>query len=409
MRQALEIERDPAPVQHDRQQHHKAGDREEALAAWKAGEHGEQHQQERAQAARAEERDDPAVASAHPDEREDGQQNDGADHQRDGREEQCPEVGHLHAAPDERRSERHKGEQEEHLRRRLAIVEEAVAELDVQRGHGEAGGERGEESAPTHRLGGRVGGKGHAECVERLVVPPHADLPSHLVEQRDRDVSRARAEGRPQDEEPHDVAAKMRLSPDSPTPRASMLSTTMGRRMTSLMPLSSRSATREVGAWRVPHQRSQQDRIGGGESGAEDGRCGNRKPRSFQAARAISVAGSSVPGPRMASARRRRRRTSPTSIAIASLKSTSTSPSVAITLSVGDSRVRSTRPSPDGPSAAPTRRKIATCGRPVRSTAPERSDEIRITIPIRASAAVRDSCVIDGSMPRDWRAPPAAD
>src|SRR5205823_7043603 len=42
---------------------------------------------------------------------------------------------------------------------------------------------------------------------------------------------------------------------------------------------------------------------------------------------------------------------------------------------------------PDGPSTRPRSRKIATCGKPVRSTQPESKDETRTTIPISARVA----------------------
>ena len=108
----------------------------------------------------------------------------------------------------------------------------------------------------------------------------------------------------------------------------------------------------------------------------------------------MSAAGIRVPGPRISSASRRRCRSSPKSTPIASLKSTSNRPTVAMTWSVGDSSDRSTSPSPAGPSTAPTSRKIATWGSPVRSTAPERSAETRITMPTRASVAANCSWLI---------------
>ncbi len=76
---------------------------------------------------------------------------------------------------------------------------------------------------------------------------------------------------------------------------------------------------------------------------------------------------------------------------MASVNSTSTSASVAMTWSIGESSVSSTTPKPAGPSAAPTSRKIATSGSPVRSTAPESRDEMMMTIPTRARSAVKPS------------------
>ena len=104
--------------------------------------------------------------------------------------------------------------------------------------------------------------------------------------------------------------------------------------------------------------------------------------------------------PRMSAASRRCWRSSPMSTPMASLNSTSTRPSVAITCSAGESSVSSTSPSRPGPSSAPTSRKIATCGRPVRSTAPERSDETMMTIPISARTAVKLSWVMSDKYTR---------
>ena len=106
---------------------------EEPLAPGNSGEHRQQHQQQRAQAARAEQAMMPPVAPV------------------DSRAARAPAaappcappaprranssvraVGHLEPGPDEPGAERHEGEQQEHLRRRLAVVEEAVAQLHVE-------------------------------------------------------------------------------------------------------------------------------------------------------------------------------------------------------------------------------------------------------------------------------------
>jgi hypothetical protein len=110
----------------------------------------------------------------------------------------------------------------------------------------------------------------------------------------------------------------------------------------------------------------------------------------------MRMAGISDPGPSTSSARRKFRRTSLRSIEIASLNSTSTRASVAIAWSAGECSSRSKTPIPNGPSAAPRSRKMATCGTPVRSTTPDSSEATRMTIPMRAMVAVNVSTVMGG-------------
>ncbi len=131
------------------------------------------------------------------------------------------------------------------------------------------------------------------------------------------------------------------------------------------------------------------------------------RPSSSHAARAIRIAGSRVPGPRMTAVSLRCRRTSPKSTRIASVKSTSSRPMVAITSTDSDSSGSSTRARPAGPSSAPKTRKIATCGKPTRSTAPESSEATRITSPIRASAEMKVSWAIAVQYAGIWRSAPA--
>ena len=117
-------------------------------------------------------------------------------------------------------------------------------------------------------------------------------------------------------------------------------------------------------------------------------------PRRKRDASAMIRAGMSDPGPNTSIASRALRRTSFRSSEIASLNRTSTRPRVAIACNAGEFRSRSKTPRPNGPSTAPSRRKIATCGMPVRSTTPDSSDETRMTIPMSATVAVKLSRVI---------------
>ena len=189
-----------------------------------------------------------------------------------------------------------------------------------------------------------------------------------------------------------------------------MHSTTIGSRITSFIPLSSRSPSRAGGG--TAGWRSRPRSITGSVEASAAPRmaaAGSERSSSSQAASALSAAGSSVPGPRISAARRRCCLSSPMSSPMASPNSTSTRPSVAMTWSDGDSRVSSTRPSPEGPSMVPSSRKMATCGSPVRSTTPERSDATITTMPMSASTAVKLSWVMSSSMPRPWRRAPDSD
>ena len=190
--------------------------------------------------------------------------------------------------PDQPRAERHEGQQQEHLGRRLAVVEEAVAELHVERRDHQAGREGGEEAAPAHGLRCRERGEGHPQRVERLVVPPHAHPAARLVEQRDPGPPREGAEQRARA-----GRARPRGSPTShagagpPARRASTASTTMGSRITSFIPLSSRRPSRAGGGRAgVPHQGPEQHRVGAGQRGAEDGGRGGRGGRAATRPRA---------------------------------------------------------------------------------------------------------------------------
>ena len=75
---------------------------------------------------------------------------------------------------------------------------------------------------------------------------------------------------------------------------------------------------------------------------------------------------------------------------------------------LGESSESSTRPRPAGPSSAPSRRKIATWGSPIRSTAPDSSEATMMTMPISASAATKGSWNMVLIMAAYWRSPPAA-
>ena len=159
-----------------------------------------------------------------------------------------------------------------------------------------------------------------------------------------------------------------------------MPSTTIGSRITSFIPLSSRSASRAVaGRAECRVRRPQQDRIGRGERRAEDGgggRCeveqqpgGERDERRGEQRRR-------APGSAAASRRCGGPRRSPSPIA--SVNSTSTRPSVAITWSVGrvEGELDQVRARRDR-ATAPSSRKMATWGIPVRSTSAgeERGDQ----------------------------------
>ena len=172
--------------------------------------------------------------------------------------------------------------------------------------------------------------------------------------------------------------------------RASMQSTTIGSRMTSFIPLSSRSASLAVGG-RAGFRRNERSSTGSVEASAAPrmAAAAGWRPRRAQAAKAMIAAGSRVPGPRISAARRCCCLTSAMSTPMASLKSTRTRPRVAMTCSEGESSPSSIRPSPAGPRPAPRRRKIATWGRPVRSIAPERSELTMMTMPTRASSSVK--------------------
>ena len=194
-----------------------------------------------------------------------------------------------------------------------------------------------------------------------------------------------------------------------PAPKARLASTTTGRRITSLLPLSSRRARRAGGGSAGLRTRVRR-RTGSVEASAAPriaAPAGGRPSRS-QAARAMSAAGRIVPGPRMSSASRRCSRTSPMSTEMASLNSTSTRASVARTSSDSDSSENSTTPRPAGPSMAPRRRKIATWGTPDRSTAPDSSEAAMMTTPMSASAATKGSWNMVLIMAAHWRSPPAA-
>ena len=189
-----------------------------------------------------------------------------------------------------------------------------------------------------------------------------------------------------------------------PVRSASMASTTIGSRMTSFIPLSSRSANRAGwgrAEWRIRVRSS----TGSVEASAAPriAAAGAERSSRTQAARAMSTAGRMVPGPRITAASRRCSRTSPVSTAIASVKSTRSRPSVAMTWSDSESSGMSTRPRPAGPSRAPNRRKMATWGSPERSTAPESSDETRMTRPIRARVATKVSWDIQRQTPTTLR------
>ena len=187
-----------------------------------------------------------------------------------------------------------------------------------------------------------------------------------------------------------------------------MQSTTIGSKITSFIPLSSRSASRaDVG--RTGFRMSERSSTGSVEASAAPrmAAAAGWRPSSSQAASAVRAAGSSVPGPRIRAASRRCWRISPMSTPMASVKSTSSRPRVAMTWSDGESRERSTRPRPAGPSAAPSSRKIETCGSPERSTAPDISEERMMTMPIRASRALKLSWVMARNMTPDRRLAPA--
>ena len=187
-----------------------------------------------------------------------------------------------------------------------------------------------------------------------------------------------------------------------------MLSTTIGQQDDVVHPAlqPERRAATAAGAL-GGGQGAEQHRIGRGERGAEDRGRGEREAeqqpggegderRRKQRARARGC--SAAPAGAAAGSR-------PSPSPMASLKSTSTRPSVAITCERG--RVERERRPGRGPRArAPRRRsrKMATWGRPVRSTAPERSDETRMTMPISASVAARLSRVMAMQVwPRYWR------
>ena len=172
-RVCAEEERHPGPVHHDRQQHHQARDGEEPLGAGHSREDGKQAQQERADAAGAEERDEAALAPGQGGGQE-GEQDDRAPRQRHHGEQEGACVEHFHSGPDERGAERHVRQQQQHQRGRLAVLQEAVAQLQVLRAHREAGRKRRHEPASAGSFRHRIGHERERETVERLIVAPYA-------------------------------------------------------------------------------------------------------------------------------------------------------------------------------------------------------------------------------------------
>ena len=116
--QAAQVQRDPAPVQHHREQHDETGDREQPLAAGDPGEHRQQDQQQRAEAPGPEPGDDPPVARVHAGlARAPAAAPPCAPPARQRRNSSVAGSATAKPAPDERRAERHEGEQQEHLGR----------------------------------------------------------------------------------------------------------------------------------------------------------------------------------------------------------------------------------------------------------------------------------------------------
>ncbi len=120
------------------------------------------------------------------------------------------------------------------------------------------------------------------------------------------------------------------------------------------------------------------------------------RSNNHQAASAVSAAHRIVPGPSIRKARPAFRFTSLISSVTASVKRTSVRLRVATTLNAGESSVILKRPSPNGPSAAPIKRKTATDGNPLLSMRPERSAETIMTMPIIARAAIKFSVPMGG-------------
>src|SRR5262245_80567 len=172
----------------------------------------------------------------------------------------------------------------------------------------------------------------------------------------------------------------------------------IGNKTASFRPLSSRSANR-TGSARPGRRMSPRNMIGSVEASAAPkiAAAAGARPRSNQAMPATIAAVRSVPGPKTKKARRPLRRTSARLRLTASVNRTKTKLNVATTATIGDCKVTLSNPSPAGPSAAPSARKTATCGRSLRSMRPERSAAMIMTRPTRAKVTTK-KCGIKISM-----------
>jgi hypothetical protein len=277
----------PAVHQH-RQQHHQAGDLEEPRGPVHAREHGEQHVEERAETAGAEECDEPPLAGLEPHAAQQRQEHHRTCTQRNGGEQQGPRVDQRESRPDQRQPERHEGEEEQHLRRRLAVLEEAVAELHVLPGHGDARGEGREESAPVQRLRGRVGGERQRERVQRLVVAPHTEARPDQLGGENAGRADRRPRDRAKDQESDRVQRHLvrRQSVAGLAPRKRQDREGHDRQEHDVVHprLQPQRDARAHGKPPRAHQRAEEDRIRGGERRAEQRGGGERyvqqQPRS---------------------------------------------------------------------------------------------------------------------------------
>ena len=124
------------------------------------------------------------------------------DEQRDRR--QGERRGERHG-PDQRRehgAEEDEGEEHDHLGGGVAVLEEAVAELDVEGRDRRSRRERGEEPVSPDEHRPRVRGEDEAHAVERLVLPADAELAGPCATSARRPAAPiAEADRRPEDEQ----------------------------------------------------------------------------------------------------------------------------------------------------------------------------------------------------------------
>ncbi len=265
------------------------------------------------------------------------------------------------SGPDDGGAEEDEGEHERHFRGCFAVFEEAVAEFDVERGDGEAGGEGGEKAASMYRFGGSEGEECDAQGVEGFVVAADADSAANQIKGRDSDESNGDACAGPRSRRL--MASRPHCGAPSPGATRDAAIRTMGRRTTSFRPLSRRRA------WRTPSLRfgspdesAEQDRsvearaaprmaATGGENPSRPRPRGPTSAGRQQGAGADDQEGEESAAPTSARSRESE-----------SVKRTRARLRVATTRRTGESMPTLSRPRPDGPIRAPRRRKTAVWG-----------------------------------------------